>query len=77
MAASAIDKELLEYVAQLNKAEKESVLQLLKTFFKGRKQATEPDTIEQYNREIDEAEKEIEAGHFITQKELEKEMEKW
>ena len=33
-----------------------------------------PQTIEEYNREIENAVAEIESGKFITQKELEKEM---
>ena len=34
-------------------------------------------TIEEYNKEIDEAEAQIEAGNFITQEDLEKESETW
>ena len=38
MAATATNDELLEYFTQLDEAEKESILQLLKTFIKGKKQ---------------------------------------
>lgn len=75
--ANTIDQELYKYFIQLNEAEKKSVVQMLKTFIKNRKQAPERISIEQYNRELEEAEKQIEAGHFTTQEELEKEMEKW
>lgn len=34
-------------------------------------------TIEQYNKEIDEAEAAIDSGKFITQEDLEKEIKKW
>jgi hypothetical protein len=36
-----------------------------------------PQTIEEYNQEIEDAEAEIKAGKFITQDELEKEMQTW
>ena len=36
-----------------------------------------PQTIEEYNREIENAVAEIESGKFITQEELEKEMQLW
>jgi F0F1-type ATP synthase delta subunit len=34
-------------------------------------------TVEQYNKEIDEAEAAIDSGKFITQEDLEKEIKKW
>ncbi|WP_373520368.1 hypothetical protein [Aquiflexum sp.] len=37
----------------------------------------EPISIEQYNLELDEAEKEIDEGEFTTYEELKKEMEEW
>ncbi len=50
------------------------MLQLIKIFLKGRKQTPERISIEQYNRELEEAERQIEAGHFTTQEDLEKEI---
>lgn len=44
---------------------------------RSRKESPERVTIEQYNIELEEAERQIEAGDFVTQEELEKEMEKW
>lgn len=77
MAISTTDRELLKYVAQLKEAEKQSVLQLLKTFVDGRKQTFEPDTLEQYNQEIEAALAEVAAGQYITQEEMEKQAAKW
>jgi alkyl hydroperoxide reductase subunit AhpF len=77
MATRVIDHQMVEYFMQLNNAEKKSVVQLIKTFLKARNDASGRISIEQYNRELDEAEAEIEAGNFITQEDLEKEMEKW
>lgn len=75
--ANGIDKELGSYLKQLNEAEKKSVLLMLKTFLKGRSEDTVRISIEQYNREIDEALAEAEAGDFITQEEMEKKAAKW
>ena len=69
--ASTLDKELYSYFVQLNEAEKKSVLQLLKTFLHRRNEDTGRISIEQYNKEIDEALAEVEAGNFITQEEME------
>jgi hypothetical protein len=77
MATQVIDQQMVEYFMQLSNAEKKSVVQLIKTFLKTRNDAPGRISIEQYNRELDEAEAEIEAGNFITQEDLEKEMEKW
>ena len=72
-----MDQELYQYFMQLSEAEKKSVLQMLKTFVKGRKPPSKRISIEKYNQELEESERQIEAGHFTTQEELEKEMEKW
>ena len=75
--ASALDKELFSYFIQLNEAEKKSVLQMLKTFLQRRTEETSRISIEQYNKEIDEALEEIEKGNYITQEEMEKQSAKW
>ncbi len=72
-----MNQELHQYFMQLNEAEKKSILQMLKTFVKGRGEKTEKISIEQYNRELEESERQIEEGNFTTHEELEKEMEKW
>ena len=75
--ASVLDKELNSYLKRLNEAEKKSVLLMLKTFLTGRIEDTGRISIEQYNREIDEALAEAEAGDYITQQEMEKRAAKW
>ncbi len=77
MATQAIDKQMVECFMQLNHAEKKSVVQLIKTFLKARSDSPERISIEQYNRELDEAEAEIERGEFYTQEQVEEEMKKW
>lgn len=74
---TALDKELINYILQLDDAEKKSVLTMLKTFLKNRIIQDKPINIEQYNKELEESEAQIEAGKFTTQEELEKEMEQW
>jgi hypothetical protein len=48
---------------------------MIKTFLKGKKQASQHISIKQYNKEIDEAMARMDAGQFVTQEALEKEAE--
>lgn len=75
--ANVLEKEWQSYFKMLNEVEKKSLLHLLKTFLERRMESTGPISIEQYNKELEESEKQIEAGDFITQEELEKEMQQW
>ncbi len=75
--AKALDRELFNYILQLDEAEKKSVLQMLKTFVKGRDVKTSRITIERYNKEIDEAIARVEAGEFYTQEEAERMAKEW
>ncbi len=75
--ASVLDNELNSYFVQLNDAEKKSVLLMLKTFLRSRGEQTDKASIDQYNREIDEALAEESKGNYITQDEMEKRASKW
>lgn len=75
--ANTIEQELQHYLLQLNEAEKKSVLQLLKTFVKGRKQKQKRMTIEEYNEEINEALAEAEKGDVYTHEEVVKMVKNW
>ncbi|HEX6428555.1 MAG TPA: hypothetical protein VF008_12750 [Niastella sp.] len=75
--ASTLEKELFSYILQLDEAEKKSVLQMLKTFLKGRKKDASNINIGQYNREIDEAIARVESGDYFTQDEVEKMSKDW
>lgn len=72
-----LDKKMFNYFKQLNEAEKKSVVQMLKTFLNGRQENTGRISIEQYNKEIDEAMEEVKEGNYITQEEMEKIAAKW
>jgi len=75
--SKALDNEMSDYFAQLNDAEKKSVIQMLKTFLKSRSKVAKPISIEQYNQELNEAEAEYQKGDYITQEELSKRIKKW
>lgn len=65
---------MLRYFTQLNAAEQMSILQMIKTLSISRRDDFKPQTLEEYNRELEEADRRIEAGHFITHQDVEKEM---
>ena len=73
----ALERELFQYFLQLDEAEKKSVLQMLKTFVKGREKKGTHISIEQYNKEIDEAIARVEAGQFYTHEEVERMSKQW
>ena len=72
----AIDKELQEYITMLNTSQKKSILAVIKTFLQPAETSVRISR-EQYNKEIKEAEERINAGHYITMEELEKDAETW
>lgn len=77
MPASALDKEFLAYFTQLDEAQKKSLMELLKSFLKNGQEAMQPMSLEEYNREIDEAMRQVDRGEDTTLEDLEKEMQSW
>ena len=75
--AKALEQELLQYFFQLDDAEKKSVLQMLKTFVKGREGKVSRISLEEYNQELHEAEAEYERGEYTTHEEFVKQIKKW
>lgn len=65
MSASVTSKEMLDYFNQLNRADQSAILQMLKTFLSRRKEGSDPQTIEEYTKELEKADAEIEAGDFV------------
>jgi hypothetical protein len=76
METSAIAKEMYNYFMQLNEAEKKSVVHMIKTFLQSRKEF-ERISVEQYNKEIEEAEAEIERGESYSHEEVVKMSKQW
>lgn len=70
-------QEMQDYFTQLNEEEKKSVIHMLKTFLQGRNNRNGGITIEQYNYEVEKSLQHIEKGDFISQEDLENEMESW
>lgn len=77
MTVSSIDKELIKYFIQLTEPQKQSLLQMIKTFIKAGNNTSEDFSIEQYNKELDDAMDRISVGNFTTLEELENEMQSW
>lgn len=75
--AKVLERELFQYILQLDEMEKKSVLQMLKAFARDRKRKPARISIEQYNREIDEAVARVEAGEFYTHEEVERIAKEW
>ncbi|MBS1529955.1 MAG: hypothetical protein JSU01_06590 [Bacteroidetes bacterium] len=73
----ALDRELFQYILQLDEAQKKSVLQMLKTFVKGGGKKVPRTSIEQYNKDIDEAIARVEAGEFYTHDEVRRMAKEW
>ena len=72
-----IDIERSLLIKELQLVEDPSLLQAIKAvLYYGLKNEGRV-SIEQYNKELDEANARIEAGEFITQEDLEKEASKW
>lgn len=77
MAVSATDKELIHYFTQLNEEQKKSLLQLIKNFLYPGNEPLPEITIEEYNKELQEAEAEYENGKYISHDEMLKQITKW
>ncbi|MBL1410184.1 hypothetical protein [Sphingobacterium faecale] len=74
--ATVIENEMLSYFTQLDESEKRSVVQLLKTFIKARKE-DKTVTVEDYNLDLLEGEKEFERGEYITHEQLKNAIKSW
>ncbi|WP_216629407.1 hypothetical protein [Taibaiella lutea] len=73
----ALDKQILAYLPLLGTEEKESLISVIKSFLHLKEEASLGISIEQYNKELDEAEAAFERGEFINNEEMLKEIRKW
>jgi predicted transcriptional regulator len=69
MGAQSLDKDFLQYWMRLSIVEKQSLLQVAKNYVE-LKDDTAQISIEQYNAEVDEAMKRMDAGDFFTHEEV-------
>jgi len=74
MGAQSLDQDFMRYWMRLSVVEKESPYQVAKHYVE-LKDDTSPISIEQYNAEIEEAMKSMDAGEFYTHEQV-KEMSK-
>lgn len=70
MTTSPATQEMLTYFMQLNDTEKQSVVNLLKTFLTSRKENFAPQSLQDYNEELERADAEIAAGDYVTHEEV-------
>ena len=75
--AKTIEQEMYNYFTQLNDDEKNSVVQMLKTFLRSRKSKSSRISIDQYNKEIDEAMEELRKGEVASHEEVVKMSKSW
>ena len=75
--ANVLEKEWKNYFLQLNEAEKKSVMLMLKTFLKKRSVDSGRISIDEYNKEIDEAMEEVERGEVYSHEEVVKMSKDW
>ena len=77
MATTSLSDEMITNFVKLNKAEQKSVLQMIKTFLSSKESEFVPQTLEEYNAEIDAAVEAYKRGEFTTMDQLEEEMKHW
>lgn len=71
-----LSQEMLGYFVKLNEAEQKSVLEMIKTFLHNRPGDVLPQTLEEYNHELEDADAEIEAGDYVSHEEVLKRYQK-
>jgi hypothetical protein len=74
---NVLDKKMFNYFTQLNEQEKKSVIQMLKAFLKGKVENKNRISIEQYNKELDEAMEQIKKGEVYSHEEVVKMSKTW
>ena len=80
MPARSLDAQIQQYLPLLGREEKASLLSVIKSFLSLKNTpvvAEPPFDIDEYNREIDEAEAESERDGFISHEDMKAEFEKW
>ena len=78
MLAQSLEQEFDQYWSKLSIVEKESLLAVAKNYVQLKDENdTERVSIEEYNKEIDEAVARVEAGEFYTHEEVVKMSKDW
>ena len=72
-----LEKQMVSYFTQLNEQQKKSVIQMLKVFLNGKVENKKRISIEQYNKELDEAMEQIKKGEVYSHEEVVKMSKTW
>ena len=72
-----LDKQIVGYLPSLGANEKKTILSVIKSFVSLKKKSTERISIEDYNKELNEAMERVRKGEYSTQEEVEKEAQNW
>ena len=77
MATTSLSEEMIKNFVKLNKAEQKSILQMIKTFISSKEKEFVPQTLEEYNAEIQAALEAAKRGEVTSIEQLEEEMKSW
>lgn len=77
MPAQTIDSQILHSLPLLEHDQKKSLLSVIRSFLKNKEVTHTRLTIEEYNKELEEAEARMDAGHFSTLEDAMKQAESW
>lgn len=77
MEATTIQERIQEIIPSLTMEEQQDVLNFVTGLLQSHEEEVDEAFLEEYNREIDEAIAEVDAGHFFTQEEIEKKYAEW
>lgn len=72
-----LEKQMFSYFTQLNEKQKKSVIQMLKSFLNSKVENKSRISIEQYNKELDEAMEQIKKGEVYSHEEVVKISKTW
>src|SRR5580658_679811 len=68
--AQTLDNEIQKYLPLLGNSEKKSLLSVIKSFLSLNNESEGTISIEEYNKELEDAEAEFERGDYISHKEM-------
>ncbi len=77
MEQQTLNHEFNFYYNLLSEGQKESLLSVMKSFLEKKSEKFERISLSQYNKELDDAENRIAAGHFISHESLKEDIKKW
>jgi hypothetical protein len=77
MPAQTIDSQILRSLPLLEHDQKKSLLSVIRSFLKNKEVTPTRLTIEEYNKELEEAEARVNAGFFTSHEDVLKESESW